>query len=57
MNIEAAREWAGANGLDSNRWHGGVEEAVRLMHGTDTVSYVRDVTVYRDALYRAFLAN
>ena len=56
MNIEAAREWAAANGLDSNRWHGGVEEAVRMMHGMHTVSYVRDVTAYREALRRAFTA-
>jgi hypothetical protein len=34
-----------------------VEEAVRLMHGMHTVSYVREVTAYRDALRRAFMAN
>jgi len=57
MNIEQAREWAAANGLDANRWRGGVEEAMRLMHGMHTVSYVRDVTGYRDTLRNAFFEN
>jgi membrane-bound lytic murein transglycosylase MltF len=54
MNILSAREWAVANGLDANRWYGGVEEAVRMKHGMHTVTYVRDVAAYRDALRNAF---
>jgi membrane-bound lytic murein transglycosylase MltF len=57
LNIDQARGWARVNGLDADRWFGGVEEAVRQLFGEHTVDYVRDVSAYRDAFWRAFVQN
>ena len=57
LNIDQARGWALAQGLDPDRWDGGVEIAVRQLYGSHTPSYVEDVAAYRDAFDRAFQSN
>ena len=50
LNIQQARGWAKLNGLDADRWFGGVEVAVQKLFGSHTVDYVEDVAFYREVL-------
>ncbi len=50
LYIQQARGWARLNGLDADRWFGGVEVVVRKLFGSHTVDYVEDVAFYREVL-------